>query len=212
MPIPTAIPAAVRLSGSIGTRLAERTAARAGAAPVAKSLPRFGTSVCRQTGTTRVVTPKKIPSHLSTPNGGIRPSSLPIKPFQSRLPNTQQMQNFCKSIYNKADELGLVDLALELAADHLKNTINQHRVASPNIESTNSSTTMGETSPAVSSSGNDTISRPPQQADFSSSMAYSSASVINQIRDLLGKYQAEMEQSPDFSEPTVDLDESGLRR
>ena len=224
MPVPTAIPAVVRLSGTIGTRLATRGAAIARTAPINRTPPRLATSVCRQTGTTRVVTPKKIPSHLSTPSGVVRPSSLSIKPFQSGLPSTQQIKNLCNTIYNKADELGLVDLTLELAADYLKQKVSNHKLKNGNTDSeaeygvksknenTNTSKVLSESDLIGGFSDKDAISKPPQQTDFHLSMENSSASVLNQIRDLLESYQSEIELSSDLSESTVDVGKNRLKR
>ena len=225
MPIPAAaIPAAARVVGSAATHATGRSAAKTGANSIAKTSIRSANSVCQHTGTTRLVTPKKIPSHLATPSSPVKPHSLPLQPFQNGIPNSQQMLNICNNIYSKADQLGVVDLTAELAANSLVQKMMQNKPKdfNPPSESTQSvrprkerivtpDTAIRPSQAGIISPTNG-VNTQTQAVDFSASMLNSSMSVINQIKDLLQDFQDQTNQSDHFSEPTINLDPNGLRK
>lgn len=228
--------AATRAGGRAATKGAANATTRTAANSVAK---RSASNIARQGGTARLITPKKVPTRVGSPaiSRQLAHSSRPLslKPLQNHLPTGKQMQEFCSKAYQRADQAGLVDLSIdvgaELAAQSLMQKMIQHNQHSAALDSSINELNLPSL-PQQPDEASVPASNTMSSIDFSNSFADSAASVLGQINDLLKQYdalssQAREEQSQagslhnsdtahlnssDFSEPTIRLDENGLRR
>ncbi|VUD40274.1 hypothetical protein TDB9533_00057 [Thalassocella blandensis] len=222
MPVPAAaIPAAAKLLSTAATRAtgqalsrgaakgATNAASKAGSNALAKSSAKTASSVCKQTGATRMVAPKKLPSRLATPANLGRPSGLAPKPMFNKLPSSQQMLNFCNKAFQKADQFGILDMATELGT----NALLQKLTSKPSETQAN-----GESGANAHNDRFDIVNGESSAASDNSHPVLSAvlngvaSSVLGQIQHALSEHQNTSQHSANFSEPTINLDENGLRR
>lgn len=215
MPIPAAIIPAAKMLGTAATRAtgqaltrnaargATNAASKAGTNALARNSGRTAANIGRQSVSARTVTPKKVPSHFASSVNPARFNFSNLKPSLNRLPTSQQTLNFCNKAFQRADQSGLLDIATEVGTNALIQKLTQSKPDSH---------APSDYMPSNGSEENDGLSASEKHPLLSAAIGVATSSIMGQIQNALSEYQNQSSGSAQFSEPTINLDENGLRR